>query len=49
MKRRVLPFLKLGGRTVRFNVEDCDIAISTYEFKSISIATSAPNWSVAAP
>jgi hypothetical protein len=35
MRRRVLPFVKLGGRTVRFDVEACDIAISQYEFRSI--------------
>lgn len=35
MKRRVLPYHKLGGRTVRFDVEACDLAISNYEFKSI--------------
>ena len=35
MKRRVLPFHKLGGRTVRFDVEICDIAISNYEYKSM--------------
>jgi hypothetical protein len=35
MKRRVLPFHKLGGRTVRFDPVACDIAISAYEYRSI--------------
>jgi hypothetical protein len=35
MQRRVLPFSKPGGRTVRFSVEECDLALDTYQYRSI--------------
>jgi hypothetical protein len=35
MNRRVLPYHKLGGRTVRFDPEQCDIALQNYEYRSI--------------
>lgn len=34
MRRRILPFVKIG-RLVRFNVTDCDLAMSKYQRASV--------------
>jgi hypothetical protein len=35
MQRRVLPFTKMSGRMVRFDVEECDIALAAYQYRSL--------------
>jgi hypothetical protein len=35
MKRRVLPFTKMSGRMVRFDPEECDIALAAYQYRSL--------------
>lgn len=34
MRRRILPFVKIG-RLVRFNVIECDLAVSKYKRASV--------------
>ena len=34
MRRRILPFVKIG-RLVRFNVTECDLAMSKYQRASV--------------
>ena len=35
MARRILPFTKVGGRMVRFDPEECDIALAAYQYRSL--------------
>jgi DNA-binding transcriptional MerR regulator len=39
MQRRLLPFTKPSAKMVRFDPEACDIAIQSYEHRSIFDAT----------
>ena len=35
MRRRIIPFVKMSARMVRFDPEVCDLVLKSHEYKSI--------------
>ena len=35
MRRRIIPYIKMSSRMVRFDVEICDVVLKSHEYRSI--------------